>query len=105
MYVWLGACIALASLLFLNSLTTAVAACLWRGVRGGLYRAPAATRSRAAFFLRVFPALLSLVIVSTLLLPAYVAHEPYGTEEKVGYKLLLLSALSAAGIACACWRV
>jgi Zn-dependent protease with chaperone function len=66
---------------------------------------PAATRSRAAFLLRVFPALLSLAVIATLLLPAYVEHEPVETNETVGFKLLLLSALSAAGIACAGWRV
>lgn len=105
MYVWLGVCIALASLLLLNSLSTAAAACLWRAMRRALDAAPSAERARVAFALRVSPALISLAVVAALLLPAYVAHEPAGTGETVGFKLLLLSALSAAGLACACWRV
>src|ERR671938_218110 len=90
MYVWLGVCIALASLLFLNSLTTAAAACLWRALRLVLHRVPAATPSRAAFLLRVFPALLSLAVIATLLLAAYVAHELGHVSARDNFKRALM---------------
>lgn len=105
MYELLGTCVALAALLILNSLLTAAAALVWRLVARRARRWAPEASAQALFLLRVFPAAFSLAVVLTLLVPAYVVHEPRDSEESVGLKLLLLSLLSAAGVALAAARV
>lgn len=105
MFELLGTCVALALLLVLNSLLTAAAALVWRliGQRAGAWSPEACAQT--LFLLRVFPAAFSLAVVLTLLVPAYVVHEPRDADETIGLWLLLLSALSAAGVCVAALRV
>jgi Zn-dependent protease with chaperone function len=105
MFELLGLCVTLTSLLVLDSVLTAVCACLWSFTRRAARDWPAEARARATFVLRVFPAAASLLLVATLLLPAYLAHEPRTTEEELGLILPCLSALCAAGIIAAAWRL
>jgi Zn-dependent protease with chaperone function len=105
MYVLLGACLALAALLTLNALASACAALVWRAAAPRVARRPAAERTRFLFTLRVFPLTLAALLAFTLVVPAYVFHEPANSGEVVGAKLALIAVLSAAGVLLALWRV
>ena len=105
MYLLLGTCLALSALLALNAFASALAQLAWRALAPRLAGRSAAMRARLLFALRVTPPALAAAVVFALLLPAYLLHEPHDTDERVGAKLLLLAALSAAGVLLACWRV
>ena len=105
MYLLLGTCLALSALLALNAFASALAELAWRAVAPRVAGRAAAVRARMLFALRVSPPALAAALVFALLLPAYLLHEPHDTDERVGVKLLLLAALSAAGVVLACWRV
>jgi Zn-dependent protease with chaperone function len=105
LYLLLGICLALSALLALNAFASALAELVWRVVAPRVAGRPAALRARLLFALRVSPPALAAALVFSLLLPAYLLHEPFDTEEEIGAKLLLLAAVSAAGVLLACWRV
>lgn len=105
MYLLLGTCLALSALLAFNAFASALAGLLWHVLAPRAAHKPAAFRARLLFALRVTPPALAAAIVFALVLPAYILHEPHDTEEEVGAKLLLLSALSAGGVLWAFWRV
>jgi len=105
LYLLLGTCLALSALLAINAFASALAELVWRAVAPRVAGRPAALRARLLFALRVSPPALAAVLVFTLLLPAYLLHEPTDTDETVGAKLLLLAAVSASGVLLACWRV
>ena len=105
MYELLGLCVTLALMLALNCVLTLLASGLWSYARRAARDWTAEAEARATFALRVLPAGASLLVVATLMLPAYVAHEPRATDESVGPVLIVLAAFSAAGIAVAAWRV
>ena len=105
MYLLLGTCLALSALLALNAFASALAGLAWRALAPRVAHKPAAVRARLLFALRATPPALAAALVFALLLPAYLLHEPHDTEETVGAKLLLLAAVSAAGVLLACWRV
>ncbi len=105
MYLLLGTCLALSALLALNAFASALAELIWRALSPRVAGRPAAVRARLLFALRVSPPSLAAALVFAQLLPAYILHEPTDTDETVGTKLLLLAALSAAGVLLACWRV
>jgi len=100
----LGICLALAALLTLNALAALLASALWGAIRGRVEAWPAAARARLLFALRVFPAIIAVICVVALLLPAYIAHEPRRAVEPVSLKLGVLAAISAAGLLLALWR-
>jgi len=104
MFELLGICLTLAALLTLNALASLLASALWRMFRGRAENWPAATRARLLFALRVFPAIIAVVFVGALLLPAYIAHEPRHIAEPVSLKLAALASISAAGLLLAFWR-
>lgn len=104
MYELLGLCLALASLLALNTLISLLTALLWRGLESRVGAWPAMARARLVFALRWLPLLLALGVVGLLLLPAYATHEPRHTVETVSVKLALLAVLSAVGLLLALWR-
>jgi Zn-dependent protease with chaperone function len=104
MYELLGLCLALATLLALNSAASLAAALLWRCVAPALSDWPAAARARLLFTLRLLPAVTATIVVCLVLLPAYVANEPRHSVEGVSFKLAALACLSAAGLLLACWR-
>lgn len=105
MYVLLGVCLALAALLTLNALGSAAAALVWRRAAGRVVGRPAAVRARLLFALRMFPLALAALLVFAHVVPAYVVNEPRDSGEVVGAKLVLLAAVSAAGVLLALWRV
>jgi len=104
MFELLGICLTLAALLTLNALASLMASALWRVFRGRAEDWPAAARSRLLFALRVFPAIIAVVCVGALLLPAYIEHEPRRVVEPVSLKLAILAAVSAGGLLLAFWR-
>src|SRR5262245_56255854 len=103
MYELLGLCLALSTLLALNSAASLAASLLWRCVAPALNDWPATARARLLFTLRLLPAIAATVLVCLVLLPAYVIHEPRHTVEEVSFKLAVLACLSAAGLLLACW--
>jgi len=105
LYLLLGTCLALSALLALNAFASVLAELAWRAVAPRVAHRSAAVRARLLFALRVSPPALAAALVFALLLPAYLLYEPHDTGERVGAKLLLLAAVSAAGVLLACWRV
>jgi Zn-dependent protease with chaperone function len=104
-YLLLGTCLALSALLAFNAFASALAELTWRAVAPRVADRPAAVRARLLFALRVSPPALAASLVFSLLLPAYLLHEPHDTDEELGASLLLLAAASAAGVMLAFWRV
>ncbi len=104
MFLILGICITLASLFILNALASLVTALVWQVIKRPARYCTAATRAATLFVLRMSPPAISLVCVTTLLLPAYIKHEPRASEEVVGFKLLLLAVVSCIGLGLAIWR-
>jgi Zn-dependent protease with chaperone function len=105
LYLLLGTCLALSALLAFNAFASALAGLLWRVLAPRVAHKPASARARLLFALRVTPPALAAALVFALLIPAYLLHEPHDTEEEIGAKLMLLSAVSACGVLWAFWRV
>lgn len=104
MYELLGICLVLASLLTINALASVATAAAWRLIERPLQTRSARTRAEILFAMRVGPPALALISVAVLLIPSYVAHEPYATAEVVSKKLATLAILSAIGVGFALWR-
>ena len=105
MYEMLGICLALAALLAVNAVASALAALVWRVLRGRASRTSADVRARLLFTLRILPPALAAAFVFALVVPAYVLMEPAHTDEVVGLKLFIFASASAAGVLLALWRV
>lgn len=104
-YELLGITLALAALLTLNAVVTLGAAALWRfALARRTLGWPSPARANLIFALRALPPLTASACVLTLLLPAYVVHEPRHTNEEISSTLIVLASLSAVGIALACVR-
>jgi len=99
MFELLGLALLLAALLTFNSIASLVIAALWRFAGHTTNNWAAETRARLLFSLRILPALIALLFVALLLIPAYLAYEPRHTAENVSLKLGLLAILSATGLA------
>jgi Zn-dependent protease with chaperone function len=65
---------------------------------------PPARRARALFALRLFPAAASTLAIVFYFVPAYLAHEPFGSGETVGLPLLGVAFLAGALLAAAAGR-
>jgi Zn-dependent protease with chaperone function len=100
----LGICLLLAALLTFNSLASLLTGGLWRLVGGATRRWSAFSRARLIFLLRTFPALVAVLSVLVLFVPAYLAYEPRHTGEDVSFKLAVLAFISAVGIGLAAAR-
>jgi len=98
MYELLGISLGLAALLTVNAVASFVSAGLWRLIKSPLQRCSASTRAEFLFAFRVAPLLLSTLFVAAFLIPAYLLHEPYGTNEVVSGKLATLAVVSAVGV-------
>src|SRR5687767_3329237 len=98
MYELLGISLGLAALLTVNAVASLTGAGIWRLIRAPLQRCSARTRAEFLFAFRVAPLLLSTMFVAGFLIPAYLLHEPYGTNEAVSGKLATLAVLSATGV-------
>jgi Zn-dependent protease with chaperone function len=104
MYELLGISLVLAALLSINALASLLAATLWRLLAKSTYHWSAHTRARIIYGMRVGPPVVALLVVASLLIPAYLLHEPYSTTEIVSLKLATLALFSALGVALAIWR-
>ena len=104
MYELLGICLVLTALLAVNSLASLILTAVCRVSRKRLTKFSAHTRAEILFGMRVIPPALSLICVGMLVIPAYIAYEPYSTSEIVSTKLATLALLSAAGLVFALWR-
>ncbi len=104
MYVLLGTSLALATFFALNVLATAAISLSWRIAKPLARHWSARTRAEFLFALRVAAPLLSVLIVATLFVPAYVGYEPYGTSEIVSKKLAAFAIVSIVGVGFALWR-
>src|ERR1700754_99755 len=100
----LGICLAFAALLAVNAVASALAAVVWRALRGRASRMSADVRARLLFTLRVLPPALAAAFVFALVVPSYLLMEPAHTDEDVGPELVLFAAASAAGVLLALWR-
>src|SRR5260370_41071034 len=98
MFELLGVSLLLASLLTFNSLGSVVTAGLWWLLGRATRRHSPMARARMLFALRVVPALLSLLVVMFLLVPAYLAYEPRHTNQLVSFKLGFLAFRSSVGL-------
>ncbi|HEX5706283.1 MAG TPA: M48 family metalloprotease [Pyrinomonadaceae bacterium] len=104
-YELLGISLALAALLTLNAVVTLGASALWRlTLARRTLGWPSPARANLVFALRTFPLLTASACVLTLLIPAYVIHEPRHTTEEIGPTLVALASLSAVGLALALFR-
>ncbi|MBV9959268.1 MAG: M56 family metallopeptidase [Acidobacteria bacterium] len=103
-YYLLGICLALAALLVVNALASVLTTMLWRGFDGPTRGWSATLRAQLLFALRTAPLAGSMIFVTALLLPAYIAHEPQPAAETVSVKLALLASVSILGIALALRR-
>ena len=104
MFELLGVSLLLAALLTFNSCASVVTAGLWRLLGRSTRRYSAMARARLLFALRIVPALLAIMVVMFLLVPAYLAYEPRETNEGVSFKLGLLALVSAVGLSLAIAR-
>lgn len=99
-----GLALGLVWFLVVNAAASALAIVVSRfapGARGSLRPA---RRARALFALRLFPALASTLAVLLYFLPAYLAHEPFGSGESVGRPLAGVAFLAGALLAVAAGR-
>ncbi len=104
-YYALAMCLALAAFLALNALGSLLATAAWHGLRRShAGRRAAHTRARMLFCLRVLPTAFALAFVASLMIPAYLIHEPYPAPDSVGLPLLALAVLSASCVAHAAYR-
>lgn len=104
MYELLGITLALALLLSINAIATMVAAGFGRFCKGLLWKCSARTRAEILFVMRIGPPVIAIVAIAVFMIPGYIAHEPYTTNEVVGWKLGSLAALSAIGVGLAILR-
>src|SRR5713226_1334985 len=104
MYKLLGISLALAALLTINAVASLAAAGLWRLIETPMRRCSARTRAEVLFAMRVAPLVVAVISVVALLIPSYLAYEPYSTNELVSKKLGALAIVSALGVALALSR-
>lgn|SRR5574341_876776 len=104
MYELLAISLTLSALLTVNAAMSIAVGGSWRLVRPVLRRFSAASQAEILFTLRILPPAIAIVTVTAVLLPSFIAHEPYSSGETVGPKLAALAIISAAGVALAIWR-
>ncbi|HVF55251.1 MAG TPA: M48 family metalloprotease [Pyrinomonadaceae bacterium] len=104
MYYLLGASLAFAALFAVNLLSSLTATAYWLCARRGAHRWSARARARLVFALRFIPLVVSVLVTFTLVVPAYVVHEPPASGEVPSIKLAVVALLSACGICFSAWR-
>lgn len=104
MYELLGINVAFAALLIINALATLGTVGIGRLLKKPLLRCTARTRAEILFTLRIGPPAIALVSLGAFLIPSYLMHEPYVTNESVTFKLGVLAFASCIGVTLAVWR-
>jgi Zn-dependent protease with chaperone function len=104
-FVWLGAAVVLATYLAVSMLLAgAIAALAGRIVRRADAAASASRRANGLFLACVAPAVGGLVAALGFVLPAWLAHEPLGTDERVAAELLVAAGATLVLVARAARR-
>ena len=104
MYELLGISLVLATLLTINAVASLAAAGCWRLLAKMSRHWSSRSRAEILFALRAGPPVIAVIAVAAFLIPSFLIHEPYSTNEVVGNKLGLLALISAVGVALALWR-
>jgi Zn-dependent protease with chaperone function len=104
-YALLCICLTLSALLALNALASAAAGALWRALAPRVQGWDAGARASLLFALRVSPLSIAAALAFAFVIPSYLLYEPRDSGEGVGFKLLVLACVSAAGVLLASWRV
>lgn len=104
MYELLGISLVLATLLTINAMVSLAAAAGWRLITRPAGRLSSRAQAEILFVLRAGPPIVAVVTVAAFLIPSFLIHEPYSTNEVVGYKLGGLALVSAVGVMLAGWR-
>jgi hypothetical protein len=105
MFYFLGVSLLFALLLILNTLISLTATVLWRVFARATQNWPAQKRTQIIFAFRVYPFLLTIILVFAFLVPAYLLFEPDSRNETVTLKLAIPAIISLIGIAIAFYRV
>jgi len=105
MYYFLGVSLLLALLLALNIFISLAASFLWRVLDAKTRNLTARQRTQMILALRVFPLILTIILVFAFVIPSYWLFEPEVHDEKVTLKLAIPALLSLAGIGVAIYRI
>ena len=105
MYYLLGICLILACLYCSNFVFSAGLSIFSNLIANKLQNISARQRTSTIFAFRVFPTLFSMVFVFAAILPAFLLFEPYSTNEKLSWKLLIPAAFGLTGIFFAAYRI
>lgn len=105
MYLLLGISLTLALLLIVNLCVAVAASAVWNAVSKYVDGISPGLRAQVIFGLRILPVAAALILVAGFVVPAYVLHEPYGTDEIVSLKLATLAIASSLGFGYALYRV
>jgi Zn-dependent protease with chaperone function len=82
-----------------------IAYCLWRLAGHATNGLRAQTKANAILLLRIAPTAVAAVVALGFIAPAFLLYEPLVSDERVGYKLAVLAAVSAIGMAAAAGRI
>ena len=104
MYLLLGISLALATFYAFNVLASVMVSLSWRIAEPVANRWSARARAECLFAFRIAAPLLSLLVVATLFVPAYIGYEPHPTSEVVSKKLAAFAIVSVLGLSFAFWR-
>lgn len=104
-YTLLGLSLALTTLLALWVLLTSAGRLVWRLAQKTIAQLPPQTRAHVLFGLQVGPLLGALLGVLGVVLPAYLLHEPPGTNEPYSLSLLFPSLVCLLVLSFAAHRV
>lgn len=105
MYLLLCITLVLAVLLAINLVASSVIGVFRQIFSRRALALPATTASRLFFILAIAPPIVGIIFVCTILIPAYIIHEPPDAEERIGIGLAVAALLSVIGITAAVWRV
>jgi Zn-dependent protease with chaperone function len=104
MYELLLICLTLTTLLTVNALLSFVAGALGRLFAPVLQKLSASLRAEILFTLRLGAPVITIIAIAAVLVPSFLTHEPYGTNERVGLAFGLLTLISATGVGLALSR-
>ncbi len=99
MYWTLLIALSLSVFVLLHSVTVLIASTVLRVAAHRLERMPAKRAVNVLLGLRAFPLATSGLIVVGAVIPAFLQHEPLGSEEHLSFKLIVLTAIACALVA------
>lgn len=105
MYYLLGISLVLATFFAANLAFAIAAALIWKLIASRTDSVAPMIKGGILFGLRVIPAVIAFILIAAFIVPAYLLHEPYGSNEVVSSKLLIIVAVGICGIALAVFRL